>query len=164
MSSNQPLTIFTPTTELHDLGATRFDHDTAAPSDRDTALTRPHYQVPLIAPAGRAPRGLETQVHAWTTFQFTTEDVDKVAELKGDLHGGQLHRVNRAARGEVAGVGGIGMGMGMGMGGGVVKKGTVTAEDNALCGGRKPAEAAPPLAKGMAEEMNKGMFWDEPIV
>ena len=35
---------------------------------------------------------------------------------------------------------------------------------DALCAGRKPEGEAPPLAKGYAEEMDKSMFWDEPIV
>jgi hypothetical protein len=35
---------------------------------------------------------------------------------------------------------------------------------DALCAGRKPEGDAPPLAKGFAEELDKSMFWDEPIV
>ncbi|KAJ5063081.1 hypothetical protein PSV09DRAFT_2377663 [Bipolaris maydis] len=159
MSSNNATNAtkpFTPTAELHDLGATRFDRDTAAPSDRDTALLNRHIAVPVITPQGRAPPGLEAKVHAWTTFQFTTEDVDRVEELKGDLHGGMLHRVNRAARGEVGG------GVFMGNRGKGSNKGT--AQENKLCGGRKGDGDAAPMAKGMAEEMGKDMFWSGPIV
>ncbi|EUC40432.1 hypothetical protein COCMIDRAFT_108848 [Bipolaris oryzae ATCC 44560] len=155
MSSNTTKP-FTPTTELHDLGATRFDRDTAAPSDRDTALLHRHPAVPVITPQGRAPPGLEAKVHEWTTFRFTTEDVDRVEELKGDLHGGMLHRVNRAARGEVGG-------------GPVMRRGGKgrnedMAQETTLCGGRKGEGDVAPVAKGMAEEMGKDMFWSEPIV
>ena len=140
--------VYNTSTELHDLGRTRFDHDTAAPSERDTALTLAptHSAIPLRT--GHAPRGLEAQVHAWTTFQFTTTDVDAGEELKGDLHGGQLHRVNRAARGEER-----------------VVRGGGGSDEGALCAGRKgEGSDARPLAKGMAEEMDKEMFWSERIM
>lgn len=159
MSSNPPTNTtkpFTTTTELHDLGATRFDRDTAAPSDRDTALLYRHAVVPVITPQGRAPPGLEAKVHEWTTFQFTTEDLDRVEELKGDLHGGMLHRVNRAARGEVTGGAMIGN-----RGRGSNKE---TAQETKLCGGREGEGDAALVAKGMAEEMGKDMFWSGPIV
>lgn len=88
-------TFFHGSTELADLGRDRFDHDTAQATDRDAAL---YAQGPITIRQGRAPRGLENQVHAWNTFKFTTEERDEKEELKGDLHEGQLHRQNRAAR------------------------------------------------------------------
>jgi hypothetical protein len=82
-------------TELADLGRLRFDHDTAQATDRDAALFS---HQPVTVRQGRAPKGLEGQVFAWNTFKFTTEERDEKEELKGDLHEGQLHRQNRAAR------------------------------------------------------------------
>ncbi|USP75659.1 hypothetical protein yc1106_02933 [Curvularia clavata] len=144
---------FDPMAELLDLGRMRFDTETAAPSNRDTALAYPGAHTALLPRAGHAPRGLEAQVHAWTTFQYTTDEVDVKEELKGDLHGGQLHRVNRAARGEepiIREKGGKGKAKG--------------GDENELCAGRKPERGGLPMAKGMAEEMEKGMFWDEKII
>jgi hypothetical protein len=157
--------------ELADLGRERFDHDTAEATDRDTAL---HSHQPVIARAGRAPRGLETQVFAWNTFQYTTDEVNGREELKGDLHGGQLHRENRIARqgpqamGPIGGgiMGGHGGGGGGGRGRGGARGGRAVKDDgrlDALCAGRKPENDAPPLAKGLTEEMDKSMFWDGPI-
>lgn len=165
---------FTPTTELADLGLARADYSTAAAGDRDAAL---HADQPITVTAGRAPRGLETQVHAWNTFQYTTEERDDREDLKGDLHEGQLHRQNRMARGEPVGVeagGGRGGRGGFaargGRGGGGLRGGRAGvgggAEGgmgDALCAGRKPEGRMPPLAKGLAEEMDKSMFWDGPI-
>jgi hypothetical protein len=37
-------------------------------------------------------------------------------------------------------------------------------QNDALCAGRKMNADAPPLAKGFAEELDKSMFWDGPIV
>ena len=161
-------TYFQHSTELADLGRARFDQDTAAVGDRDFAL---YTHQPVAVRSGRAPKGLENQVFAWNTFQYTTEELDEREALKGDLHEGQLHRQNRAARagpppppppqpahmmrGRAAMSGSKGGG---GMGGG--RNG---AED-ALCAARKPEGRAPPLAKGFPEELDKSMFWDEAIV
>jgi len=173
-------TFYHNSVELFDLGITRFDQDTAAVGDRDFAL---HAQGPVLARAGRAPRGLESQVHAWNTFQYTTEEVNEREELKGDLHGGQLHRENRAAAGQGAGGmngggrggcgggyagrggdrGGRGAARG-GRGGGAGRGGRDDGMMEGLCAGRKPDYDCPPMAKGMAEEMDKSMFWDGPIV
>ncbi|KAJ4377147.1 hypothetical protein N0V86_006588 [Didymella sp. IMI 355093] len=98
MSRNDQPVYFASSTELADLGAARFDHDTAAVGDKDYALTS-YTQAPVTVQAGRAPKGLESQVFAWNTFQYTTSERDKKEEKKGDLHEGQLHRANRAAAG-----------------------------------------------------------------
>lgn len=155
--------------ELADLGIARAENDTAAISDRDFALTgRTHVAVQ----AGRAPKGLENEVFAWNAFKYTTEERDGREELKGDLHEGQLHRQNRAAQQLAKTMKGhedIGRGKGPGTGGGGPKiHGVVTQQTTqvqALCAGRKPeGMTVPPLAKGMAEKLDKSMFWDEPIV
>ncbi|KAF2034228.1 hypothetical protein EK21DRAFT_49632, partial [Setomelanomma holmii] len=177
--SPNPQTFFHSSTELADLGRARFDHDTAEATNRDAALFS---AAPVAVRQGRAPKGLEDQVFAWNTFKYTTEERDDREELKGDLHEGQLHRQNRAARDPMAGMGG-GMGGGgrggmmgggsMGRAGGVAgggRGGTRSrggrkedAGSHTLCAGRKPAGEAPPLAKGFAEELDKSMFWDSPI-
>lgn len=161
---------FTPTTELADLGSARFDHDTAAIGDKDYALTRSCN--PVTVQAGRAPKGLESQVFAWNTFQFTTEDRNEKEEKKGDLHEGQLHRANRVAAGQAVG-GGFENGRVANGGGGRGGKGgrasagrveTGRGTMDALVAGRKPEGVpVPPLAKGFAEELDKNMFWEEPI-
>lgn len=159
---------FTSSTELADLGAARFDHDTAAIGDKDYSLRKTH--TPIAVPAGRAPKGLESQVFAWNTFQYTTTERNEKEEKKGDLHEGQLHRANRAAAGVpppsmgwegrpmTYGGGGAGAG-GRGVNAGAKRGVTV----DALCAGRKPEGNAPPVAKGFAEELEKGMFWEEKI-
>ncbi|KAF2127500.1 hypothetical protein P153DRAFT_377112 [Dothidotthia symphoricarpi CBS 119687] len=152
-----PTPVFTPTTELHDLGRQRFDHDTAAISDRDHAF---HTAAPPPLRTGRAPAGLEAQVFGWTEFQYATADRDAREELKGDLHGGVLHRVNRAAGGGENIRGGGGGGFVGGRSGGGRGDGKV----DALCAGRRPEGVVAPLAKGGAEELGKGMFWEEEIV
>ncbi|KAF2261289.1 hypothetical protein CC78DRAFT_583834 [Lojkania enalia] len=92
--SNNP-NYYSPDIEIADLGAERFDQDVAAIGDRDHAF----FATGSVNVAkGRAPKGLESQVFAWNQFAFVDEDKDVVAEMKGDLHGGQLHRANRAAR------------------------------------------------------------------
>ncbi|KAH9880372.1 hypothetical protein IAQ61_000663 [Plenodomus lingam] len=192
--------IFSPTTELLDLGRERFDQATANPTSRDHALLRgPQHTQPYMLPTGKAPRGLESKVFAWNVFQHTTEERDEREEAKGDLHEGQLHRYNRAARREEE-RGGMGGGGGGGGGGGFTSAaatrgrergmpirtltnpapGTNSPRNNsarpltqaqhpihatdALCAGRKPDVSAPPLAKGFAEELDRSMFWDGPIV
>jgi hypothetical protein len=146
--------------ELADLGRERFDQDTAEATDRDTAL---HSHQHIIARTGRAPRGLETAVFAWNTFQYTTNEISGREELKGDLHAGQLHRENRIAREGSQAMGPMGGGH---MGGGA-RGGRAVKDDgrlDALCAGRKLENDAPPLAKGKTEEMDNNMFWDGPIV
>jgi hypothetical protein len=163
---------FQPSTELADLGQARFDHDTAEVTNRDHALFS---HQPVAVRQGRAPKGLESQVFAWNTFKYTTEERDDREELKGELHEGQLHRQNRAARepeGFAAHGGGFGRG-GIGRGGGGTPRGSrggrLMRDDrndgmtDALCAGRKQGET-PPLAKGFPEELSKDMFWDGPIV
>jgi hypothetical protein len=110
---------FHSSTELADLGRERFDHDTAEITDRDAALFA---DQPVNVRKGKAPRGLENQVFAWTTFKYTTEERDDREELKGELHEGQLYRQNKAARDLDAGMGfdsgdGFGRGGMMGRGG-----------------------------------------------
>ncbi|KAF2846681.1 hypothetical protein T440DRAFT_541144 [Plenodomus tracheiphilus IPT5] len=158
-------TYFSSSTELADLGHERFDHDTAEVTSRDHALLS---HAPVTLRAGKAPRGLEGQVFAWQIFQHTTEERDDREELKGDLHEGQLHRQNRAAREPMQGfadqMGGGGHG---GCGGAKGRAGRPKVEDgygNALCAGRKPEGDAPPCAKGFAEELDKSMFWDGSIL
>ncbi|KAF2732915.1 hypothetical protein EJ04DRAFT_411037, partial [Polyplosphaeria fusca] len=92
-----------PTDELADLGRERYDRDTAAIGDRDFALHNPHGVAAARIRQGRAPAGFEQQVFAWKTLAYTTEDRDEKEEAKGDLHGGQLHRRNRAVAMEQAG-------------------------------------------------------------
>ncbi|KAJ8117210.1 hypothetical protein OPT61_g1541 [Boeremia exigua] len=174
---DQPV-FYATSTELADLGAARFDHDTAAVGDKDYALTG-HSHQPVTVQAGRAPKGLEGQVFAWNTFQYTTTERNEKEEKKGDLHEGQLHRANRAAQGGPSpsmgyenrpasygsGNGGTRGGRG-GRGskrGGAIVVGASGQQPDALCAGRKPAGNAPPLAKGFAEELDKSLFWDEPI-
>jgi hypothetical protein len=170
---------FTTSIEIADLGAARFDHDVAAVGDRDYALNRPGQHVAVQA--GRAPRGLESQVFAWNTFQYMDGERNEKEEKKGDLHEGQLHRANRAAAaggGQVMGFenrpatyGDGGMRGGFGGRGGFDGRGGMRGgaggpgdgKMDALCAGRKPAVHAPPLAKGFAEELDKSLFWDEPI-
>ena len=168
MSTSDKPIYFASSTELADLGAARFDHDTAAVGDKDFALTSCS-QTPVTVQTGRAPKGLESQVFAWNTFQYTTTERDEKEEKKGDLHEGQLHRQNRAAAGIPPAVmayqnrpKSYGSGGTRGdRGGGAV--GRSEGQLDALCAGRKPEGNAPPLAKGFAEELDKNMFWDEPI-
>ena len=172
MSSSDQHARFSSSTELADLGAARFDHDTAAIGDKDFALIS-YGRAPVTVQSGRAPKGLEYQVFAWNTFQYTTTERDGREEKKGDLHEGQLHRQNRAAAGILLAVmayenrpasyGGDGArGRRGGRTGG--EPGRNDGQLDALCAGRKPEGDAPPLAKGFAEELDESMFWDEPIV
>ncbi len=83
------------------------------------------------------------------------------------MHEGQLHRANRAAAGGPVSYGGgerggRGEGKGRAGGGGAMQRRDVGLD--ALCAGRKPDRKVAPLAKGFAEELDKSMFWDEPIV
>lgn len=172
MSSSEQQVYFNSSTELADLGAARFDHDTAAVGDKDYALTS-YGRAPVNVQTGRAPKGLENQVFAWNTFQYTTTERDEKEEKKGDLHEGQLHRQNRAAAGippavmahenRPASYGRSGTRGARGGRSGGRSNGN-DGQLDALCAGRRPAGDAPPLAKGFAEELDKSMFWDEPIV
>ncbi|KAF2998812.1 hypothetical protein E8E13_001596 [Curvularia kusanoi] len=198
MSSPPRTTYFTGDAELADLGGVRFNHDVAAVGDKDYALRGP---APVHVQAGRAPRGLEIQVHMWNTFQYMTDERNEKEEKKGDLHEGQLHRANRAAaggaglmgtnavisntnpvfsgpvmahegrpapygnggmRGGRGGRGGMG-GRSGGVTGGGPMRGQAGGQLDALCAARKPAHPALPCAKGIAEELDKSLFWDGPI-
>ena len=77
---------FASSIEIADLGGARYDQETAAIGDRDYSLVRPGQAVAVQA--GRAPKGLESQVFAWNTFQYTTEERNEKEELKGehDVH------------------------------------------------------------------------------
>lgn len=175
MSSTDNAKYFASSTELADLGAARFDHDTAAIGDKDYALNS---YAPVTVHSGHAPRGLEAQAFAWNTFQYTTNERDEKEEKKGDLHEGQLHRQNRAAQGgppavmahenRPASYGGGGGSRGGRAGRRGCRGGSGAGKRNgqldALCAGRKPEGNVPPLAKGFAEELDKNLFWDEPIV
>jgi hypothetical protein len=165
-------TIFRSSTEVADLGRERFDHDTAEITDRDAALFS---QQPVNVRQGRAPRGLENQVFAWNTFKYTTDERDDREELKGELHEGQLHRQNRAARDSEGGGSGfagssrdggrVGGGMGRGGAGGGRGGRNRNGDDgmaDVLRAGMKEGEA-PPLAKGIPDELDKSMFWEGPI-
>ncbi|KAF1976538.1 hypothetical protein BU23DRAFT_528213 [Bimuria novae-zelandiae CBS 107.79] len=145
--------------EFADLGRARYDQDTAAVGDRDDAL---YANGPVLVRQGRAPAGMEQQIFAWSTFQFETDERNEREELKGDLHGGQLHRQNRAARGEPTGLPpprdphrrrGGGMGGQVEQGGGGVEP--------LICG--RHQEGQPKLAKGRPEELGEELFWDGPI-
>ncbi|KAF2014310.1 hypothetical protein BU24DRAFT_492970 [Aaosphaeria arxii CBS 175.79] len=162
---------------LHDLGNTRFDHDTAAIGDRDSAFFA---NRPIHVAKGVAPKGLEAVVFSWHALQYTTEDKDEKEELKGDLHGGQLHRANRAARERENGHqhmmmmhGGGGEGrrggkkkgrggpmMGMPMREGAFKQGI----EGYTAAMKPPGKDVLPCAKGFPEELSKDLFWDGPIV
>jgi hypothetical protein len=102
---------------------------------------------------------MEQEIFQWNTFQYETSDRNSREELKGDLHGGQLHRQNRAARGEPIGPpppretrkrrGG---GMGQEERNGV---------QVLVCG--RESENAPKMAKGKPKELEDELFWEEPI-
>jgi hypothetical protein len=156
-------TSYNSATELADLGRDRYDHDTAAVGDRDHALFA---GGPVNVRQGRASAGMGAQVFAWNTFQYETEDRNEREELKGDLHGGQLHRQNRAARGELqpppmerAPAGG----RGRGARGRAARERQTDLGPDGLQAGMKPDYDAPPLAKGIPEELSADMFWDGPI-
>ena len=96
-------------------------------------------------------------------MQFVDEEKNSKEELKGDLHGGQLHRQNRAAiQGpEPVPFGGMGA-QGGGKGKGQVGKGPEGSEG--LTAAMAPAGDVWPCAKGFAEELDRSLFWDGPIV
>lgn len=149
-------------TEAADLGQERYDHDTAAIGDRDDAL---YTAGPVLVSQGRAPAGMEQQTFAWSTFQYETNERDGREELKGDLHGGQLHRQNRAARGEPTGPpppresrGRVGRG-----GATSGQQGGGNTGLTPLVCGRKGDDGTPKLAKGRPEELGEELFWDTPI-
>jgi hypothetical protein len=161
MSNPSPTPIFASSTELADLGRARFNHDTAQATDRDASL---YSAQPVSLRQGRAPCGLEGQVFAWNTFKYTTEERDEREEMKGDLHDGQLHRQNRAARGEEGPLarGDFGGARG-GFAGSAGNRAARKREqgggvEESLCAGRKVEGWG--LAKGFAEELSKDMFWD----
>ena len=158
-------------TSLQDLGRDRYDQDVAAVGDRDYAFfaTRPVHVA-----EGRAPKGLEAQVFAWNAMHYTTEEKDRNTELKGDLHGGQLHRANRAAKladqpmqmympgFDTTREKGKKKGKGPGAGG---VNGKNVEEENYMTAARKPAGGDVwPLCKGIPQELDADLFWNEPLV
>lgn len=107
-------------------------------------------------------------------MQYTDEGKNEKEEMKGDLHRGQLHRENRAARappveetqrfgrdrrGGALGRGERG-GRGRGGRGGILQD----RKDEGLVAGRRPDVDALPLAKGFAEELDRSLFWNGPII
>lgn len=173
----------TQVNEINDLGRARYDQDTAAVGDRDSALL---HGGPVHIHRGRATAGLDARAFAWNTFEYDDMDRNEREELKGDLHGGQLHRQNRAARGELlpppppprepgagrGGRGGRGRGGRAGHGGRgeLGGLGELGGPGRPVSRGPEDLKAAmkngdvPPLAKGIAEELDASLFWDKPIV
>ena len=167
-------------TSYADLGTSRYNTTVAAPDQKDLAL---RINAPVNVKQGRAPRGLEAQVFAWNTFELVTEDVDEDAEAAGDLHGGQLHRANRAAervmmygpgaepepmvgRGKIRRRGRGGRG---GKGGGEAQEALPVGAfgaDGTLVAGRAFEPHALPCAKGIPDKSMKDLFYgeDEAIV
>ncbi|KAF2490771.1 hypothetical protein BU16DRAFT_565706 [Lophium mytilinum] len=86
-----------------DLGTSRYNEAVAAPGDRDAAFYRGLGGSTMIP--GRARPGFERAAADWQNFHRGTEDVNDHADDLGELHAGQLHRLNRAARGEISGRG-----------------------------------------------------------
>lgn len=144
-----------------DLGTARFDHEVAAvDTRRDTALM---IGQPVAVAQGRAPKGFEAAVFQWSTLQYALdEEKDAKEEGKEDLHGGQLHRQNRVARGEtVVFTGGPGAGARGGRGGkrsGMAGgKGKPDEEEHCVRAAFKPGNVWP-CAKGFPEELDRDMF------
>lgn len=77
-----------------DLGIERYNETVAAYTERDYAF-RTGYLPTLQQP--KPAKGAEEACAAWSRFSETTDQKDADAIAKGDLHGGQLHRMNRAA-------------------------------------------------------------------
>lgn len=77
-----------------DLGIERYNETVAAYTERDYAF-RTGYLPTLQQP--KPAKGAEETCAAWSRFSETTDQKDADAIAKGDLHGGQLHRMNRAA-------------------------------------------------------------------
>ncbi|PSN70850.1 hypothetical protein BS50DRAFT_486389 [Corynespora cassiicola Philippines] len=148
---------YDPLTELADLGIQRAERDTAAADRRDTAL---YYQQPVAVRQGRAEKGTESQIFAWKAYQHTTDEKDG-KEAKGNLHSGQLHRQNRAARGEEPQPPPVVRGGRKGKG---ARDGNVFEGEEVMYAARKPAFPLPPQAKGIPEECAAEDFWEEPIV
>ncbi|KAF2789380.1 hypothetical protein K505DRAFT_193653, partial [Melanomma pulvis-pyrius CBS 109.77] len=166
------------TTEILDLGRDRFDHDTAAIGDRDTALHRTPGTVKVAK--GRAPPGLEPQVFAWNSLQYMAAEENAKEALKGSLH--RAARAPQPPQGPQGGAGGawggqLGRGDGQlvredgklskrrrgGKGG--TRGGRATTEtDDCVVAARGPAGDVPPLAKGCAVELDRSLFWEENIV
>ncbi|PVI01911.1 hypothetical protein DM02DRAFT_703803 [Periconia macrospinosa] len=153
----------TPQTELDDLGSARYDADTAAFGERDASafLAQRIRLRPTHAATSLDPE-TQSKIQEWKTFQYVTDDVDEREERKGDLHGGQLHRENRAAARAEKGKGKGRGGRGGGRGGGAEGVGVLQA------GFAVPGEKAPPLAKGFPEEVTRDeareLFWGDEIV
>jgi hypothetical protein len=160
--------------ELDDLGQARADADTAAIGDKDYALRNAietHVRRPKPA------KGHEATIFAWNSLQYTTEDRNLQEEAKGDLHGGQLHRANRAAReqGEQGRAPeGFERGGRMFRGGktregrdrGKGASGRRVEEDlyENFAAGRKPDFDALPVGKAVPEEVRAEDVWGEEIL
>ncbi|KAJ4354168.1 uncharacterized protein N0V89_005901 [Didymosphaeria variabile] len=156
---------FATSNEAADLGQERYDQDTAAIGDRDDAL---YANGPVLVRQGRAPAGMEQQIFAWSAFQYETEERNSREELKGDLHGGQLHRQNRAARGEQTGPPPPreprrGKDRRGGPGGMTGSNAQANPGLEPLICGRRVDDKTPKLAKGRPEELDEDLFWDKPI-
>ncbi|KAL1608533.1 hypothetical protein SLS60_003475 [Paraconiothyrium brasiliense] len=165
MTTSAQNNTFTTSNEAADLGQERYDQDTAAIGDRDHAL---YANGPVLVRQGRAPAGMEQQIFAWSAFQYETDERNSREELKGDLHGGQLHRQNRAARGEPTGPpppreprrGNNRRG---GPGGMIGSNAQTNPVLEPLICGRRVDDKTPKLAKGRPEELDEDLFWDRPI-
>ncbi|KAF2809472.1 uncharacterized protein BDZ99DRAFT_571289 [Mytilinidion resinicola] len=88
-----------------DLNISRYNDAVAAAGDRDPAM-RYGLEGATMLP-GRARAGFESVAAGWQNFYLATENHNEHAEGLGDLHAGQLHRLNRAVRGEGPGGGRI---------------------------------------------------------
>jgi hypothetical protein len=159
--------------DLADLGSARFTQEVAAiDPQRDLALKAGH---PVSIARGRAPPEKRGTVFAWNIFGQTTDDIDVKEQAKGDLHGGHLHRLNRAAAqmeqpplfssgpatGHTSGWAKQGK---RGKGKQKEEKQEQIEGVHYLQAASRPDHDAAPLAKGKAAELDNDLFWNEPIV
>ncbi|KAF2747760.1 hypothetical protein M011DRAFT_38373 [Sporormia fimetaria CBS 119925] len=179
----QETTYYAHDATFADLSNERFDHDVAAVDTRrdrgDTALlTNQHISLK------RQGNVNEAQLWQWHMMGVTSDDHDAKMEGQEDLHGGQLHRLNRIARGEDeapegrnpmdvgfrGGRGGMRGGARGGRGGrGGGRGGKAQWMDQGVVEGilraaMKPEYETWPQAKGFAEELDADMFCDGPIL
>ncbi|KAF1994034.1 hypothetical protein P154DRAFT_527346 [Amniculicola lignicola CBS 123094] len=182
----EPDPSFDPSVAFADLGLHRADQEVAAAGERDFAL---QYGQPGVHVQAQLPRGTDAHAFAWHTFQYTTTDRDQNAELKDDLHSGQLHRQNRAAvQAQMQmqmhsahdrsgpGLGPLGYGMespprvrgrsgreGRGSRGARGGRGAGRNETPNLIAAVKPDYQSAPLAVGVPEEVSADVFFDGPL-